>query len=274
MNLLNASLASDPGWVLAAFVLVDMGSALCLYALFTAMSCPVDADFALAYALSKSIRAPRLAFDAWVAGKMAAAWPDLAAVRVGLLLDAAGDASARAKRLADRVVARAGDAFHPAPVAARREENEKDRSATPEARRAEAGAAGAARTGKRAKLMAEAREMTDTYGLAYMAAKNVIGPVSIAVFYGLLRCGVDVQGALVSVGGAAGGGAGKSAGLLALASWCSTLLFPWVVLGAGWLGPRLGTWAAKTTAWAAARFGSGGGARGGRSNEAGRDGMR
>ena len=55
----------------------------------------------------------------------------------------------------------------------------------------------------------EARHLTDTYGLAYMAAKNVIGPVSILVFYAALRYGVDVQGGLDWLAGG-GAGAGSS----------------------------------------------------------------
>ena len=41
--------------------------------------------------------------------------------------------------------------------------------------------------------------------------------------------------------------AGKTAGLLALASWTSTLFFPLVVLGAGAVGPRLGAAAEAVT---------------------------
>ena len=62
--MLNRSLETHPGFVLIGFVCVDMGSALCLLFLITKMKVAVDADFALAYALSKSIRAPRLALDA------------------------------------------------------------------------------------------------------------------------------------------------------------------------------------------------------------------
>ena len=85
----------------------------------------------------------------------------------------------------------------------------------------------------------EARRLADTYGLALMAAKNFIGPVSIAGIYFALRAGVDVQGWLASleVYGIHLGGAGKAAGLMAAASWTSTLLFPAVVMGAAELGP-------------------------------------
>ena len=83
--------------------------------------------------------------------------------------------------------------------------------------------------------------MTDAYGLAYMTAKNIIGPTSIAAIYAALKYGVDFSsGAFAWFGGSAAGGAtaaaGKTAGALALASWISTLFFPLVVLGAGFLG--------------------------------------
>ena len=81
--MLNRSLETHPGFVLIGFVCVDMGSALCLLFLITKMKVAVDADFALAYALSKSIRAPRLALDAAVAAELARRFPALAAVRVG-----------------------------------------------------------------------------------------------------------------------------------------------------------------------------------------------
>lgn len=218
---MNAALVSDPAWCLVGFVICDLCSALVFFLLFSALDVPVDADFAMAYALSKSIRAPRLAFDAVVAAKMAAAYPPLAAVRMGPILDAGVNAASRAKRAILRIF---------------RVDDRPSAGTNPEPAPAEPSAA--------RRAAAEARDLTDKYGLAYMAAKNIIGPVSIVVFYAALRCGVDVQGGLdwLAGGGAGAGGAavGKTAGLLALSSWASTTLFPAVVLGAGALGPRLG----------------------------------
>ena len=89
--------------------------------------------------------------------------------------------------------------------------------------------------------------MADAYGLAYMAAKNIIGPVSIALIYIALQQGLDVQGWLAALGGggragaaigphgSALGEAGIHAGRLALASWTSVVCFPAVVLGAAYL---------------------------------------
>ena len=80
--------------------------------------------------------------------------------------------------------------------------------------------------------------MADAYGLAYMAAKNVIGPVSIALIYVALRQGLDVQRWLSLLGGGGEGAvgvAGRTAGRMALASWTSIVFFPAVVLGAAHL---------------------------------------
>ena len=285
VTFLNASLASDPAWVLLAFVLVDMGSALALYALFTALAVPVDADFALAYALSKSIRAPRLALDACVASWMARTWPALAEVRVGPIVDEAVELIRRAKRRAKRLAASNAFGGRRTDAARHRRDAPVPRTRDDASTGGTAGEATAAR--RKTKLCRrdatddaggrnqnrwarEARELTDRYGLAYMAAKNAIGPVSIAAFYLALRGGADVAGwidaAFACFGAApptAVNGAGRAAGTLALASWTSTALFPAVVLGAGALGPKLGE-AARRIGKGVERLGEGGGGRLGR----------
>ena len=101
--MMNAALVSEPAWCLVGFVICDIGSALVFFLLFSSLDFPVDADFAAAYALSKSIRAPRLAFDAVVAAKMAAAYPPLAAVRMRPILDAGVHAASRVKRAILRI---------------------------------------------------------------------------------------------------------------------------------------------------------------------------
>ena len=226
VDMLNRSLETHPGFVLIGFVCVDMGSALCLLFLITKMKVAVDADFALAYALSKSIRAPRLALDAAVAAELARRFPALAAVRVGPILDAGVQLGAELKNTARSAL--------------RRFSSKKTLISFSR------GARGArdTRESRSRRAAREAREMTDAYGLAYMTAKNVIGPVSIALFYAALKYGVDLRGALASaganVGAGAAAGAGETAGALALASWVSTVFFPLVVLGAGFIGPKMG----------------------------------
>ena len=202
---MNESLASCPLALLLSFVALDMGSALLLVLAYDCACVNVDADFAFAYTLSKAIRAPRLAMDAAAAGLLARLWPALAAVRVSLLVDALASLPSRLRAL---LLRSPGQAAPHAP----------------------------------SRAVAEARRLADAYGLAYMAAKNVIGPVSIAMFYVLIRRGVDIQAHLGALGAAVGVGgaeaAGRMAGLLALGSWTSTLLFPFVVLGAAAAAPR------------------------------------
>jgi hypothetical protein len=213
VHTMNEALERCPVLTLASFVALDLGSALCLWAFFETTAASVNADFALAYALSKAVRVQRLALDAFAASALTRLYPPLAAVRISLLLDAAA-----------RLLAAA-------------------RARLPFGGGARAAAAAAAPPGASAALLsrtgAEAKRLADLYGLAYMAAKNVIGPVSIALLYLALQRGLDVQGALGALGGGALGGAGRSAGRAALASWTSTALFPLVVLGAAHLGLAL-----------------------------------
>jgi len=233
VDMLNRSLETHPGFVLIGFVCVDMGSALCLLFLITKMKVAVDADFALAYALSKSIRAPRLALDAAVAAELARRFPALAAVRVGPILDAGVQLGAQLKNAARS--------------ASRRFSSRKTLISFSRGARGKEDA----RESRSRRAAREAREMTDAYGLAYMTAKNVIGPVSIALFYAALKYGVDLRGALasagVNVGAGAAAAAGETAGALALASWVSTVFFPLVVLGAGFIGPKMGRAAERAT---------------------------
>ena len=232
VSLMNEGLDSDPAWTLAAFFICDLGSAMVLFALYTVAQVNVDADFVLAYALAKGpLRAPRLALDAVVAADMTRRWPQLARVRVTSLIDAGTDALARFKRVW-------------------RSDAEEGAGGTADstAQQLKTGAESSKKSGAGAKLAAEARSLTDKYGLAYMAAKNIIGPVTMVIFYVALKSGIDVQALLERVLGSAamegGGGAAATAGAAAarvcLSSFTSTALFPWVVLGAGALGPVLG----------------------------------
>ena len=208
---MNGALEQCPVATLLSFVALDLGSALCLWWAFESCQLSVDADFAVAYALSKAVRLQRLALDAAAAGALVRLYPPLQAVRVSLLLDAAG---ALVQALRSRLL-------------------RSDATAKP------------TQPSLLSHTAAEAKRLADEYGLAYMAAKNVIGPVSIAAIYVAMQQGVDVQGWLGSFGGTVIVGAGRTAGRMAFASWCSVLLFPAVVLGAAHLGPVLQGGAAR-----------------------------
>ena len=221
---MNLALERAPVLTLLCFVALDIGSALCLWGGFEATQAAVDADFALAYALSKAVRVQRLALDAAAAGALAKAWPALAAVRVSRLVDAAAALPGRvATLLPASVRARLPGSGSTAP-------GEPDKK-QPAAKRA------------LSRTADEARRMADTYGLAIMAAKNVIGPVSIVLIYAALQQGVDVQSWLHALGGGGAGGgigaAGRTAGRMALASWTSIVFFPAIVLGAAHLSLAL-----------------------------------
>jgi len=230
VSLMNEGLDTAPGWTLLAFFICDLGSALVLFAMYTAASVNVDADFVLAYALAKGpLRAPRLALDAIVAADMTRRWPQLARVKVTALIDAGTDALAAFKRFVNDKTGRGSHGSNAVASSANKNDgNETQTKETPGS-----------------KLATEARSLTDKYGLAYMAAKNLIGPVTMVIFYVALKAGVDVQSLLetalgASASGGAAAGAGAAAGRVCLSSFTSTALFPWVVLGAGALGPVLG----------------------------------
>jgi hypothetical protein len=201
-NRINSALELAPMATVVAFIMIDIGSAAILFSILMALNIRVPSDFALAYTLCKgALRVPRLALDASGAALLARLWPSLASIRVSLMIDAAtrGGTSLR-QRLFPASAAQASET--------------------------------------RSKAMDTVRQLTDRYGLAYMAAKNVIGPVSILLLYVALRTTGGAEGLMGRFGSSANG-VGLLASRLALASTASTLLFPGVVMGAAVLGPTL-----------------------------------
>ena len=201
-NRINSALELAPMATVVAFIMIDIGSAAILFSILMALNIRVPSDFALAYTVCKgALRVPRLALDASGAALLARLWPSLASIRVSLMIDAAtrGGTSLR-QRLFPASAAQASET--------------------------------------RSKAMDTVRQLTDRYGLAYMAAKNVIGPVSILLLYVALRTTGGAEGLMGRFGSSANG-VGLLASRLALASTASTLLFPGVVMGAAVLGPTL-----------------------------------
>lgn len=269
VNNVNRALESGASAYVLTYLVLDLGGAFLLMVLFLALRVNVQADFALAFAISKSppLRGPRLALDSAAAACLSRLYPPLTAVRTSLLADAmarltnldalsarlggGGGDSAAAETTADsgggapastspETIACGPDAPAPAP---------------PPSRLASAASSAAAK----------ARRVADEYGLAYLLVKNVFGPLSIALIYTAIRASTASRGgggggALGRAAGAAarlslGPGAaaldahvglpsaGQAAGCVALASTISSLLFPLVVLGAARLAPRVGAWA-------------------------------
>ena len=179
-NRINSALELAPMGSAIAFVLIDLGSAALLLAIIIALNITVTSEFVLAYTVCKSaVRVPRMALDASGAALLARLWPALAKVRISLMIDAV---SRIAMNLQERV----------SPASA---QTGKTRSQTMD------------RVGHTIK------QLTDKYGLAYMAAKNVIGPVTILLLYAALRAsGGD---SLMAYIGSRFGIAANGAGLLA-----------------------------------------------------------
>ena len=215
----NRALEESAVATLLAFIVLDIGSALCLLAAILTLGVKANADFALAYALAKSVRAPRLALDASGAAFLVRLCPALKAVRVSLILDEANAAWEHIRGM--------------------------PRVDAPPPTRKTTGARTAGRTAPLSSLdraTAEVRRLTEEFGLAYMTAKNIIGPVSILLAYGALTASTNVHAMLVALGAKVGinaDGAGLLAGQMALASTMSTLLFPAVVFCAARLAPLL-----------------------------------
>ena len=255
---MNAGLRASAGGCLVAFVLLDAGSALCLWALLhRVVAVSVPAEFVLAYGLSKAIRVPRLALDAVAAAALARACPALARVDVGLMIDAGERALGAGALWLSRSCA--------AVVRACRHRAGAGELAVGEATGPTASGGSVDPAGSTAERVRErpaavrrageiTRAMTSEYGLAYMTAKNVIGPLSAVLFFIALRKGVDLEALL---GRFVGEGLGGNAALadatgacasLCLAAWSSALLFPLVVTGAALLGPRIGRLAGRARA--------------------------
>ena len=224
----NNALETSATSTLLAFVLLDLGSASCILGALVALSVPVGADFALALALSKALRGPRLALDTALAALLARRFPSLRAVKVSLLLDQLADTWAEVRRSFDE---------------GRLEATGDSKSATVEG----FPPGFTPRPGRGAAASLAARKLTTEYGLAYLAAKNIIGPACTLLMLGALRSGGRARAATASLMrtfGVTAGSAGAFAGQVALAATLSHVLFPGIVLVAAKLGPWMATRAA------------------------------
>ena len=117
-----------------------------------------------------------------------------------------------------------------------------------------------------AKIAETTRRITDEYGLAYLAVKNILGPISIFVIYAAIRACSRGTGsdsisrasefvARVALGpgvrsfdGVRLPSVGQAAGCVALASTVSALLFPLIVVASARLAPTIAGWVAARVA--------------------------
>jgi hypothetical protein len=219
----NSALETSATSTLVAFVLLDMAGATVLLGVLCAFRVSVGADFMLALAIAKALRGPRLALDTSLAALLGRTFPALRAVRLSLLFDevAASWAAVGSGFREGRAEA--------AGKAAGVEVSGLPRGFTP-------------RPGKREAAQLAAGRLISDHGLAYMAAKNIVGPASTLLVLAALRSGGRAQAATASLMRllrVTAGPAGALAGQMALAVTLSSALFPLVVLGAAALGPWL-----------------------------------
>ena len=219
----NLALETSATATLLAFVALDMAGATALLGALCAFRVSVGADFMLALAIAKALRGPRLALDTSLAALLGRTFPALRAVRLSLLFDevAASWAAVGSGFREGRAEA--------AGKAAGVEVSGLPRGFTP-------------RPGRREAAQLAAGRLISDHGLAYMAAKNIVGPASTLLVLAALRSGGRAQAAtatLMRLLRVTAGPAGALAGQMALAVTLSSALFPLVVLGAAALGPRL-----------------------------------
>jgi hypothetical protein len=234
---INNALEKGAAAYFLTYVLLDLGTALVFCIAFLALRVNVSAEFALAFAISKSppLRGPRLGLDTAAAAALTRAFPSLAAVRVSLLADAMGRFAG-----VDELAKRLSGSEGPANATA---------SSGPRQRRV-------------AKVAEATRRITDEFGLAYLAVKNILGPISIFVIYAAVRACARGAGsesiprasefvARVALGpgvrsfdGVRLPSVGQTAGCVALASTVSALLFPLIVVASARLAPTVASWVA------------------------------
>ena len=221
VDYVNRALETSATTTLLAFVLIDFVSALAILGALVALQVPVGADFALALALSKALKGPRLALDTSFAALLGRCFPSLKAVRLALLAGEVSEAFAGVRRAFDE--GRAEAAGNSPPVGG------FPPGFSP-------------RPKKRASASASAAKMLTEYGLAYMAAKSIIGPACTLLVLAALRSGGRAQAVtawLMRTFRVTSGPVGALAGQMALAVTLSSVLFPLVVVAAAALGPMM-----------------------------------
>ena len=218
---LNGALTYYAASTVIAFLLVDMVCACCLLGGLIVGQVQVPGEFAVALAISKGpLKAPRVAVEASIAAMLARRYPSLRAVRTSILLE-------EMAHMWGRLAGSVRTLLHVRPIHSHLSLNGQHARASSLA----------------TSTVPIMRRLSDEYGLAYLAAKNVVGPLCTLVSFGALRSsGLAVSQAMAALSRRLGMGVGASggyAGQVALAATLSHLLFPVSVLSAAHLGPLL-----------------------------------
>jgi hypothetical protein len=223
VGLLNGSLEVSALSTLLAYLLVDVFATCTILAVLVGFRIPVAADFAVALALSKAVRGPRLALDVSCAALLTRRLPALKAVKITRCFDELAASFA---------------------VLRRSFEDGLEQGREQSVRGARVPAAPRSAPSRADKLSAAthaARQLMADYGLAYMVAKNAIALMSVLLVLGALRSGGAAKAATAALLRVlrVNAKAGLLAGQVALAVTLHYALFPLIVLGAAKLGPRI-----------------------------------
>ena len=224
VSTLNSALEVSGLCTLLAFLVVDVTATCLILAALVALRVPVAADFALALALSKAMRGPRFALDASLAALLTRRFPALKAVKITLCLDEFAASWSEVQRSFNEGIAEG-----------------QGRASTSDVVQAALPPGFTPRPGKLEAAALAARKLTADYGLAYMAAKNIVALSSVLLTLGALRSGGPARAATAALMRMlrASAGAGAFAGQVALAVTLHYTLFPLVVLAAAKVGPRI-----------------------------------
>ena len=232
VGVLNGALEYSALSTLLAYLLVDIFATCSILSVLVAFRIPVAADFAVALALSKAVRGPRLAVDVSFAAVLSRRFPALKAVKVTRCFDELAASFAVLKKSfqegleqgrGGRSAARGGGS----------------RVAT--ALQSDPNNSASSRADKLAAATRAARQFTADYGLAYVAAKNAIAFTSIMLVLFGLRFGGPAKAATAALLRMLRVNASTAvfAGQLALAVTLHYALFPLIVLAAAKLGPLI-----------------------------------
>lgn len=229
VDTLNASLEKSALSTLLAYLLIDVGFTLSILALLVGFRIPIAADFAIALALVKAVRGPRLALDASLAAVLTRWFPSLKAVKVTRCFDEFAASLSVVRQSFQQGL----DEGRTRSVSSTRD------GATTTASSSEPSSQ--PRGDKLATATRAARTFASDYGLAYMAAKNLLALLQMVILLAALRSGGPAKAATATLLRTlkVSPKAGMLAGQLALAVTIHYAFFPLVVIGAAKLGPRI-----------------------------------
>lgn len=237
VRMLNTAISDFPFELVAAYIALDILSIVGMHQLLLGVGYEAPADFALAFAVSRLLRRPRLPIDLAAAGIIAKAYPPLTQVHITRVFKRIREDRERAMAAGRAVTMSTPNGGTFASGAASGGEAAVATATNLAATSAAASEASPPQQPTMvARVVTAGARLIDRYGLAFLVSQRmVVGLASVFSIYAALHAGVDVQAWM----NANNLPLGKVAGTWAAAACCAAALFPGVVLGAGALAPRI-----------------------------------